>query len=275
MAAKQKATDAQVIAAYEKTGSVWDAGALLGMGGQSVHERLKKLGIGLKFPPWTLEHDAILQAQYLMHRNAGTVQELAKQLGRTKQFVCRQAGRLGLTDKSGPKPYACVWKGMSRDAARVHFEEFRASQLGVGEFCRINGFDKLGFTTLVRSHFLAEWNDWMTREVDGDSAYHAGRKIEYVVLNDLRGRGYFALISPASKGPMDLIGVKVGTALFIQAKKGLNCGVSEWNALYDVAVSVGAIPILAGTPAGALAYRRMTGRKSGRKTKQPMEEYFP
>jgi hypothetical protein len=34
----------EIVSAYLRTGSVWKAGKLLGMAGQSVHERLRAIG---------------------------------------------------------------------------------------------------------------------------------------------------------------------------------------------------------------------------------------
>ena len=42
MKSSQKATDQQILDAYNKVHNVWKVGELLGMCGQSVHERLKR-----------------------------------------------------------------------------------------------------------------------------------------------------------------------------------------------------------------------------------------
>lgn len=274
MPAKKRVSDAELIRVYKKTGSVWATGDVVGIRGGSVHERLKKLGVSLKFPKWTSAEDAILIESYGLHRNAGTLEDLAATMGRTKPFICRQARRLGLTDQKGKKPYACVWKGMSKEEARKHFDEFRESGLGSGEFCRIKSFDDLGFATTMRRHFRGEWDDWLARDIAGDSTYHTGRNVEYQVLDDLRKRGYFVFLSPGSKGPVDLVAIKTGVTLLVQAKKGMTLYVTAWNALYDLAISVGAVPVLAGT-AGDLKYKQLTARKTGRKTKQPMADLTP
>jgi hypothetical protein len=52
--------------------------------------------------------------------------------------------------------------------------------------------------------------------------------------------------------------------------------VREWNSLYDIAVSVGAIPVLAGRPTGrGIQYKRLIGRKDGSRRRQPMEDFRP
>lgn len=101
----KKATDEQLIAAYEQSGSVWKAARLLGMCGQSVHERLKKLGSAKPINAFTDQDRERLKREYEGHAAAGTLDHLASQMGRTKQFICRQAKRLGLTSPDRPKPY--------------------------------------------------------------------------------------------------------------------------------------------------------------------------
>lgn len=97
MVAAAKATDEQILAAYSETRSVWRAGERLGICGQSVHERLTKLGANKPINHWTANDDAVLLDRYEAARNDGNLKKLAESLGRTKHFICRQARRLGLT----------------------------------------------------------------------------------------------------------------------------------------------------------------------------------
>lgn len=59
-----KRDDADIVSAYQQTGSVWKAASILGMCGQSVHERLKKLGIQLKQKRITREEKEIVIEYY-------------------------------------------------------------------------------------------------------------------------------------------------------------------------------------------------------------------
>src|SRR6266571_198333 len=51
----QRATDEQIVAAYRITGSVWKAAKRLGLAGQSVHERLRRLGYPMAHQEWSEE----------------------------------------------------------------------------------------------------------------------------------------------------------------------------------------------------------------------------
>lgn len=97
-----KATDRELIREYEKIGSVWKVAEIFGMCGQSVHERLKKLKIQLKYKPFSKDEENRLKKEYLKYRDAGRLAALALKMGRTKQFICRQAKEIGLTDPHRP-----------------------------------------------------------------------------------------------------------------------------------------------------------------------------
>lgn len=89
--------DEVIIKAYNKTKNVWITGEIIGMSGQQVHSRLSRLGIINKMNYWTESDDAFLLSNYKLYKEAWKLDELASKMGRTKQFVCRQAKRLELT----------------------------------------------------------------------------------------------------------------------------------------------------------------------------------
>lgn len=99
--------DEVLIEAYNETQNVWDAGNIIGMSGQQVHYRLSRLGLINKMNYWTKDDDDFLLANYSFYKENWRLNELATILGRTKQFTCRQAKRLGLTSKSNnvPQPF--------------------------------------------------------------------------------------------------------------------------------------------------------------------------
>jgi predicted DNA-binding protein len=105
MSYPQRATDEQIRSAYQATRSCKRAAAMLGICAQSVHERVVKLGIVRKLNVFTDGDEAFLRAEYERHASTGRLDELAARLGRTKNFICRQARALGLTDKGRLKPY--------------------------------------------------------------------------------------------------------------------------------------------------------------------------
>lgn len=89
--------DKELIESYQSTGSVWKTGEQVGLSGQTVHYRLTKLNVCKKMNFWSEKEDEILKSLYVEYKSKGELQKLSDRLGRTKQFICRQAKRLGLT----------------------------------------------------------------------------------------------------------------------------------------------------------------------------------
>lgn len=89
----------QLVEKYNETGSVWRVGEFFGVPGQSVHRRLLAIGVCKRINVFTDSDMAVLKEKYLEYRNRGELQKLADEFGRTRQFICRKARELGLTDQ--------------------------------------------------------------------------------------------------------------------------------------------------------------------------------
>lgn len=105
MPSKVKATNEQLSEAYNSLHNVWKVAEQFGMCGQSVHERLAKLGVIKPINVFSDEEKQILLAEYEQAADAGRLDDLAKAMGRTKQFLARQAKHLGLTNRNRTKAY--------------------------------------------------------------------------------------------------------------------------------------------------------------------------
>jgi len=100
--------------------------------------------------------------------------------------------------------------------------------------------------------------------------YQRGRAFEYQVRDHLRRAGYFVVRSASSKGPCDLVAVSSDSApLLVQCKHGVHPALppDEWNALYDAATSIRAIPLLATSRRRHLVFVRLIARKDGTRTR--------
>lgn len=278
MANSQKASDQQILDSYSRTKSVWRTGKDLGMCGQSIHERLERMGESTPPNLFSEEDRKRIERDYLIYRDAGRLNDLAKEIGRTKHFLCRQAKYLGLTDPKHPRYSTSKWKYMPEATARVLFEHFKSTSLGLGQYCKRYGYDDLGLSKTMKKYFPDEYECVIEAKAPRDTMYRLGRGFEYRIRDWLKSKGYFVLRSPQSKSPVDLIAIRTGVVLFIQCKRSGNMGsVQEWNDLYDLAQSVSAIPILAGNPIPKQPYifKRMTAKKDGSRKAQPMEDYIP
>jgi len=104
----QKASDQEVVQAYISCGSVKKAANALGMCGQSVHERLRRLGVAKSINTWSDEEVEKVRELYELgfESGDGKLKGLAKSISRTVPFVSRKAKELGLSNsrrKSGDR----------------------------------------------------------------------------------------------------------------------------------------------------------------------------
>ena len=89
-----------IISKYNELGNIWKVGDALGLKGQYVASILKKNGVKLKNPKFSEEDKLFLIENYEKYASQQRLSELSSILGRTKQFLCRKAKDLGLTDIS-------------------------------------------------------------------------------------------------------------------------------------------------------------------------------
>jgi Holliday junction resolvase len=274
----KKAPDAELVASYAETNSVWATAKKFGMCGQSVHERLARLGVVTKVNVLSSEDRALLLAEYKTNAANGNLGTLAKRMGRTRSTLCRYAGGLGLTDKKHKRPYTSTWKYMDIEAARKIFGHFKSVKMGLGKYCKKHGYDDLGFATTMKKYFLDEWEHVIELKAPKTSLYKLGRAFEYRVRDHMKKFGYFVVRSPQSRSPVDLTCVRSGSIIFIQCKRGGCISTKDWNEFYGLAQSVGAEPILATMPdksTRGIELRKITGPKDGTQRGQPWIDYSP
>lgn len=95
-------TDAQVAEAYARLGSIWKVGAELGISGQTAHKRLKRLGIqpaGVRYLS-DVEKQRIIQYYTETPAASFALDDICREIGRSRITICKFARRAGLTDQS-------------------------------------------------------------------------------------------------------------------------------------------------------------------------------
>ncbi|MFI1165578.1 restriction endonuclease [Streptomyces sp. NPDC020801] len=112
----------------------------------------------------------------------------------------------------------------------------------------------------------------MTTPAKPRSNYHRGRDLEHRVRTHLREEGYEVLRTAGSKSKVDLVAIKPGQILLVQCKRSGALPPAEWNALWDLAQMVGAVPVLAEQLTRGRKYWRLTARKDQPGRPQPMAE---
>lgn len=270
-----KASDAQVSDAYERLGSVWKAAEELGMCGQSVHERLAKMGVDTASNLFTDDDARYLAERYVPYRDAGCLQVLADEMGRTKQFICRKAGEMGLTDKRCSRSYSRVWKDMPREAVQSAWDAFKRSRYGISDYCKRKHYGGQAFSECMRRNFPEEYEAVVSAKTPKSAKYRLGRDFEYAVVKDMQEHGFIALRSPASKTPADVYCIAESWLVFVQCKRGGVIGVDEWNEFYEYAESVKALPVMAEKVPGGIAYHLIDANKDGSRKRQPMSDWQP
>lgn len=89
----------ELIISYQELKSVWKVGEKHGLCGQSVHERLSKAGVIKRMNYFTEADKELLRKLYPIYKESNRLDDLAKQMNRTKQFICRKAKELGMTTR--------------------------------------------------------------------------------------------------------------------------------------------------------------------------------
>jgi hypothetical protein len=147
---EKKVTDNVLIDSYASLGNVWKVAKEVDLCGQSVHERLSRLGIIRNINVFTEEEKTILLRDYIKYRDAGKLNDLAIIMGRTKQFICRKAKVLGLTDQMRPyyrTPRKKIVAPPHREYMKDHYNVRKLR--GSPHFCEICG-----------EHNKNKWYDW-------------------------------------------------------------------------------------------------------------------
>lgn len=111
-----------MIALYERGDSVKEIALALDKTPHSIISKVSFLAaqgrVELRQPPFRQEEKDRLLREYDAAAATGTLDDLAKSMGRTKQFLCRKAGELGLTSQNRPMPY--MSEGCSRRTKAWH-----------------------------------------------------------------------------------------------------------------------------------------------------------
>lgn len=118
----KKASNGQLLESYERLGSIWKVAVEFGMCGQSVWERLKRLGYK-DTDKWTNDQLTILKNAYGRGEYEPIkIDKLASLLGKLKSNVSRKAGELGLTNRyRGKSPATRIKQGIkTRERIRDH-----------------------------------------------------------------------------------------------------------------------------------------------------------
>jgi Holliday junction resolvase len=102
--------------------------------------------------------------------------------------------------------------------------------------------------------------------MSGEPTRAGGIRFEYKTIAALADDGYVTMRAAGSKGAIDIIAMKPGQLLYVQAKRTGICSAAEWDRVHELATWVGAIPVLAvnGPKGRGIVLWRLLGPKRRR-----------
>jgi 5-methylcytosine-specific restriction endonuclease McrA len=158
MGATQRVTIEQIVEAYRSTGSVWKTAKVLGVCGQSVHERLRAIDYPMGGSRWTKEEYEELAEL----AKTCTISRIAEQLGRPYYGVAIKLSRLGLANRFGNRQKRTVRRGtgLNKETVSSYAKQLSLHPGTLRQFCRMNS---LGIDTLVaafQKYTPDFWNEY-------------------------------------------------------------------------------------------------------------------
>lgn len=117
-----------------------------------------------------------------------------------------------------------------------------------------------------------------------NARYQRGRRLEYDAGAELEVNGYIVIRAPGSKGPADLVALKLGQTLLVQCKTNGYMTPDERTELFSVARLVGAVPLAArwvkhGTAARQVWFTELVSaaseREGGQRAWTPDHGFIP
>lgn len=92
------------------------------------------------------------------------------------------------------------------------------------------------------------------------TAYRRGADFERAVCTALRAEGYTVVRSAGSRSIVDVVALRPGVVVLIQAKRDGRCSPGERAELLRAAACIEAVPVVAyRLPRKGILYRRLTG----------------
>ena len=162
MSAK-RVTSEQIIDAYKATGSVWKAGKLLGVAGQTVHKRLVLLQYPLPSATWTPEEEAEL---HQLVSNGVRLAEIANRLGRPYAGVALKASRTGAKSSGWGNKKLPRGTGWDKASTLRHLKALEAFDGPITRYAKTNGLSTELLVRAVQKHCPEQWTAYVASHSD-------------------------------------------------------------------------------------------------------------
>lgn len=154
---------ADIIEAYKQTGSVWQAGKLIGLSGQNVHARLQAIGYPLAGRHWTEQECDELRA---LISQGVTLGEVANRLGRPYAGVAGKASELGIRSRQVREKKLPRGGGWDKATTLRHMKAIEAYDGKVTQYARANGLAIELLVKALQKHCMDRWQAYVAARSD-------------------------------------------------------------------------------------------------------------
>lgn len=156
-------TSEQIIDAYKATGSVWKAGKLLGIAGQTVHKRLVLLQYPLPSSDWTPDEVAELHE---LVSNGVRLAEIANRLGRPYTGVALKASRTGAKSSGWGNKKPPRGGGWDKASTLRNLKALESFDGPITRYAKSNGLSTELLVRAVQKHYPERWEAYVAAHSD-------------------------------------------------------------------------------------------------------------
>lgn len=159
---KSKYTTAQVVEAYQRCGTVWEAGKSLGLCGQTVWERLKAVGYPMHGRDWTEAENNELRVL----SETCTIGEIARRLGRTYGATAAHLSSMDLHVEIKRQRKIPRGAGFDKASVRKHMKCLDSFKGKITQYCRANSLSVDILVAAVQKENMLWWETYSAAHAD-------------------------------------------------------------------------------------------------------------
>ena len=165
MAAIKRRSNQEIVDAYKTTGNIWEAAKLLGICGQSVWERLQRMGYTLSSQKWSTEEIEELKSLAA----SCTLSEISQRLGRSYAAVACIASRNGFNTRYGNRKKRKKITSINEEQDRSAIEALKSGHDGVTRVARMIGVDVEVLVQNIQRQDMEFWKSYSMAHGSGKS----------------------------------------------------------------------------------------------------------
>lgn len=151
----QRVTNSEIIQAYKLTASVWKAAKMVGLCGQSVHERLQRLGYVMSNPEWTPEET---EAACRLAKEGMAISLIADRLNRSYAAVAIKLSRMSIKHAYRMPTKPKRRESWTKIKAHGLMNRILSSGEPIARAARRMGYTTSGVVNAVQFYAPAKWD---------------------------------------------------------------------------------------------------------------------